>query len=90
MHVVIWGVAALLVGLAAWSWLSLFMASCTVLACSVVVEMAQGAYSRTRSVQFSDILGNTLGVMVGTGVVAAFSLAWMGGARLFGRRQPRI
>ena len=90
VHVVIWGVAALLVGLAAWSWLSLFMASSTVLASSVVLEMAQGAYSRTRSVQFSDIVGNTLGVMVGTGVVAAFSLAWMAGARLFGRRQPRI
>ena len=90
VHLVMWCVATVLVGLATWSWLSLFMASSTVLACSVVLEMAQGAYSRTRSVQFSDIVGNTLGVMIGTAVVAAFSLAWMVGARQFGRRQPRI
>ena len=90
VHLVMWCIAAVLVGLATWSWLSLFMASSTVLASSVVLEMAQGAYSRTRSVQFSDIVGNTLGVMIGTGVVAAFSLAWMVGARMFGRRQPRI
>ena len=90
VHAVMWCVAAVLVGLATWSWLSLFMAGSTVLASSVVLEMAQGAYSRTRSVQFSDVVGNTLGVMVGTGFVAAFSLAWMAGARLFRRRQPRI
>ena len=85
IHVLIWGVAALLVGLAAWSWLSLFMASSTLFASSVVLEMAQGAYSRTRSVQFSDIVGNALGVTVGTGLVAAFALTWMMGARVFSR-----
>ncbi len=90
VHLVMWCVAAVLVGLGTWSWLSLLMASSTVLASSVVLEMAQGAYSRTRSVQFSDIVGNTLGVMIGTAVVAAFSLAWMVAVRLSGRRQPRI
>jgi hypothetical protein len=89
IHVLIWGVAALLLGLAAWSWLSLLMAGSMVFASSVVLEMAQGAYSRTRSVELSDIVANGLGVVVGTCLVAAFSLLWMLGARLWGR-QPRI
>ena len=86
IHVVIWAVAALLVGLAAWSWLSLLMASTTVFAISVALEMAQGAYSRSRSVEFSDIVGNAVGVVGATVVVAGFSLVWMAGSRLFGRR----
>ena len=89
IHVLIWGVAAVLVGLAAWSWLSLLMANSTVFASSVVLEMAQGAYSRTRSVQFSDIVGNALGVVVGTCLVAALSVVWMVGARLFSRGSGR-
>jgi hypothetical protein len=85
IHVIIWGVAALLVGLAAWSWLSLFMASSTVFASSVVLELAQGAYSRTRAVQYSDIVGNAVGVVVGTCLVAAFSIVWMAAAMFFSR-----
>ena len=76
VHVAIWAVAALLVGLAMWSWASLVMGSATVLVASVALELAQGVYSRSRTVQFEDILGNTLGVVIGTGAVAAFSLAW--------------
>ena len=85
VHVLIWGVAAVLVGLAAWSWLSLLMASSTVFASSVVLELAQGAYSRTRAVQYSDVVGNAVGVAVGTCLVAAFSIVWMAGARVFSR-----
>ena len=89
VHVLIWAVAALLVGLATWSWLSLFMASSTVYASSVVLELAQGAYSRSRTVQFSDLVGNAVGVMIGSGVVAAFSLAWMIGLRVLSRGSAR-
>ena len=76
VHVAIWAVAALLVGLAMWSWASLVMGSATVLVAGVALELAQDAYSQSRTVQFEDMLGNTLGVMIGTGAVAAFSLAW--------------
>jgi hypothetical protein len=76
VHVVIWAVAALLVGLAMWSWASLVMASAAVLVASAGLELAQGAYSRSRTVQFEDLLGNTLGVAIGTCAVAAFSLLW--------------
>lgn len=76
VHVAIWAVAALLVGLAMWSWASLVMGSATVLVASVAMELAQGVYSSSRSVQFEDLVGNTLGVVIGTGAVVAFSLAW--------------
>jgi hypothetical protein len=89
VHVLIWGVAALLVGLAAWSWLSLLMASATLFATSVILEMAQGAYSRTRSVQFADIVGNAVGVAVGTGLVAVFAVLWLVSARLLSRGSGR-
>lgn len=82
VHVLIWAVAALLLGLAAWSWLSLFMAAATAFASSVALELAQGSYSR-RSVQLSDVVGNGLGVLIATGLVAAFSMAWTVGTRRY-------
>jgi hypothetical protein len=87
VHVVIWAVAALLVGLAMWSWASLVVGSAAVLVASAGLELAQQAYSRTRSVQFTDLMGNTVGVVTGTCAVAAFSVAW----RLLvnTRRSPR-
>lgn len=81
VHVLIWVVAALLLGLAAWSWVSLFMAASTAFATSVVLELAQGRYSR-RSVEFSDIVGNALGVLIGTAVVAVLSVLWAVGSRV--------
>ena len=87
VHVVIWAVAALLVGLAMWSWASLVMGSAAVLVTSAGLELAQQAYSRTRSVQLSDLMGNTLGVATGTCAVAAFSLAWR--LPVNTRRSPR-
>jgi hypothetical protein len=87
VHVAIWAVAALLVGLGMWSWASLVMASAAVLVASAALELAQQAYSRSRSVQMEDMLGNTLGVVTGMCAVAAFALVW----RLFfsTRRSPR-
>lgn len=85
VHLAIWAVAALLVGLAMWSWASLVMGSAAVLVASVGLELAQQAYTRSRTVQFDDIIANTVGVVAGTCAVAAFSLVW----RLFvTRRSP--
>ena len=87
VHVAIWAVAALLVGLAMWSWASLVVGSAAVLVASAGLELAQDAYSRSRTVQFEDLLGNILGVVTGTCAVAAFALLW----RLLvnTRRSPR-
>ena len=76
MHVLIWMVAALLVGLAAWSWISQFVASATVFASSVALELAQRTYSSSRTVQFQDVVANAVGVAAGTCLVAVFALAW--------------
>lgn len=76
VHVLIWAVAALLVGLAAWSWASLLLAGAGAFTASVVLELAQGRYSRSRSVQFDDVVANGAGVLVGTCAVAAFALVW--------------
>jgi multisubunit Na+/H+ antiporter MnhG subunit len=86
VHLAIWAVAALLVGLAMWSWASLVMGSAAVLVASIGIELAQQAYTRSRTVQFTDVLGNTVGIVTGTCAVAAFALVW----RLFlsTRRSP--
>jgi hypothetical protein len=76
VHVALWAVAALLVGLAMWSWASLVMGSAAVLVTSAGLELAQKAYTQSRTVQFEDLLGNTMGVVIGTGAVAVFTLAW--------------
>lgn len=76
VHVVIWAAAAVLVGLAMWSWASLAVGSAVVLAASATLELAQQEYSRLRTFQFNDLVANTLGVAAGTCAVAAFALVW--------------
>jgi len=76
VHIAIWGIAALLVGLGMWSWLSLAAAEGTVFASSVAFELSQRVLTRTRSVSLSDVIGNVTGVLVGTATVVAFVLAW--------------
>jgi hypothetical protein len=76
VHVAIWAVGALLVGLAMWSWASLVIGSAAVLVTSLGLELAQPAYTQSRSVQFSDVLGNIVGIVTGTCAVAAFALLW--------------
>jgi hypothetical protein len=83
IHVLIWAAAAVLVGLAMWSWASLVVSGAAVLVASVALELAQERYSRSRTVQFEDLVANTLGVAAGMCAVAAFALAWrlVGGLR---------
>jgi len=76
VHVLIWAVAALLVGLGMWSWVSLAVGSGTVFASSVVVELCQRTLTSARTVQLEDVVGNAVGVLTGTCAVAAFALAW--------------
>lgn len=76
VHVLIWAVAALLVGLATWSWFSLFLASGTVFGASVVLELSQHFLSRSRTVQLADVAANAVGVVTGLCAVAAFAVGW--------------
>jgi hypothetical protein len=74
--VAIWAVAALLVGLAMWSWASLVLASAAVLVASAGIELSQQSLTQSRTLQLQDLLGNVLGVVTGMCAVAAFSLLW--------------
>ena len=76
VHVVIWGVAAVLAGLAAWSWGSMLLGGIAVLGTSVALEAAQQFATTTRSVQESDIVGNALGVAAGLAAVTVLAVAW--------------
>ena len=87
IHVVIWAAAALLIGLAAWSWPSLLLASGLVFASSVALELAQRTYTSSRTVQFEDLVANAVGVVSGTAVVAGFALAWSAVSRGSGRSE---
>lgn len=86
VHVLIWGIAALVVGLASWSWFTLLFGSSAVFASSVAIELAQAGYSSTRRVQFVDAVANAVGVAIGTCVVVAFVLLWWVVSALVPRR----
>lgn len=86
VHLVIWAIAALLIGLAAWSWASLFLANGLVFVASLAFELSQPVLTSSRTVQVEDVMGNVVGVLIGTGAVAGFSLAWWAVST---RRSPR-
>ena len=76
VHLLIWAAAALLLGLAAWSWVALALAGGSVFALSVVMEVAQQTFTVSRTLQREDIAGNAVGVLCGVGAVAGFAVAW--------------
>jgi hypothetical protein len=76
VHVVIWAVATLLVGLAAWSWVSLYVVGGSVFLTSVAVELAQKVLTDSRTVQRQDVMANAVGVLCGLGAVSVFALIW--------------
>jgi len=76
VHVAIWATAAVLVGLAAWSWTSLLLANGMVFASSVALELAQRTATASRSASLGDVMGNAVGVIAGACAVAAFALLW--------------
>jgi hypothetical protein len=83
VHFGLWAVAMLVVGLAVWSWGGLVVASITVAATSLVLEVAQGRYSSSRAVEATDAAFNLLGVAVGAGAAAAVYVTIDGLGRLF-------
>ena len=87
VHIGVWGVAMLLVGLAVWSWRGLAVGAAIVLVVSAVVEVAQDRYTATRTFEVSDIAANAVGVAVGTLAAAGCYLLWSAVAQLFGARR---
>ena len=73
IHIIVWAVIALLVGLTMWSNRSLVASAIVVLLASVIAERAQAALTTTRELQLSDLVGNTLGVLAGVGLVTCLA-----------------
>jgi len=82
VHIVVWAIAMVLVGLTIWTWRGLLISSLAVLATSALVEIAQGVYSSSRVVERSDAMANAVGVVVGTLMAASAYVLWSVGAAL--------
>jgi hypothetical protein len=76
IHVVVWAVAMVFVGLAAWSWRSALVGAVGVFVLSTLIELSQEPLTATRNTQIGDIVANAVGVLLGLGVVAAMSWLW--------------
>jgi len=87
VHVAIWAIAVVFVGLALWTWRGLAIGATVVFGCSVVLEAAQGRYSASRVVERADVLANAAGVVVGVATVAGCFLLWSAAAALARPRQ---
>lgn len=85
VHIGVWAVAVILVGLTVWSWRGLALTAIVVFATSVATEIGQGRFSQTRSVEGGDIVANAIGTMVGVAVTACAYLAWSSAAALISR-----
>lgn len=76
VHAVVWAAITGLVALAIWTWTGLVVAIVGVFGFSVVVELAQGSFSSTRSVESVDIVANGVGVVAGAAAATVVLLGW--------------
>ena len=90
VHIGMWGAATLLIALTIWTWRGLLLASIATLTVSSVLEIAQGTFTKSRNVEFSDVMANAVGVAAGATTAATCFVVWSavsGFAR--GIRRPR-
>jgi VanZ family protein len=76
IHLGVWALAVFFVAMAVWSWRGLGVSAVCVFAYSVVVELAQGRLSDTRTVQLKDVVFNGLGIAVGVTVALVGFVVW--------------
>ena len=78
IHLFVWVVVTVLVGLAMWSNRSLLVSAVAVLVISILAERAQDLLTQTRDLQISDVVANAIGVSAGLGLVSglAILLGW--------------
>jgi hypothetical protein len=74
IHIVLWAVITVVVGLTMWSNRSLLASAIVVLMASVVAERAQEALTASREMQLSDVVANTIGVLAGLGLVTGLAI----------------
>ena len=76
IHVAVWASITGLVALAIWTWAGLVAAVFGVFGLSVVIELGQGRFSSTRSVESIDIVANAVGVAAGATAAAVVIVGW--------------
>lgn len=90
VHVLVWAVAAALVFLVAWSWLSVVGGTVLVVAAGVAIEVAQELLSDSRTAQARDVVANLVGIGLGIGVgLAIWAIARAVDARSLARAHSR-
>jgi hypothetical protein len=76
VHAVVWASITGLVALAIWTWVGLVGAIVGVFGLSVTVELAQGRFSSTRSVETVDVVANGVGVAAGAATAGVVFVGW--------------
>lgn len=74
VHVSVWAVVALLVGLTMWSNRSVLASAVTVFVGSVLAEWGQQVVTSTRNLQVPDIVANGFGTLAGLGLVCGIAI----------------
>ena len=74
LHAVVWGICTLLVAYAM-DWRDIWRVTTALFAWTVFVELTQPWFTEMRSRQFSDLLGNCLGILLITALVEVTSKA---------------
>ena len=88
VHIAVWAIVMLLVGATVWSWRWLLAATPIVIGLSAVVEVGQGRWADTRTVEGSDVVANGLGVVLGVTAAALLYLLWSAAASLLRPTPP--
>lgn len=86
VHIGVWGVAMLFVGLAVWTWRGLLIGAGLVFALSAAIEVAQQRVTRTRTFEIGDVVANGVGVALGTAVAACCYVLWSWAAGIVSAR----
>jgi hypothetical protein len=76
VHAVVWASITGLVALAIWTWVGLVGAMIGVFGLSVAIELAQGRFSSTRSVESVDVVANGVGVAAGAAAAGMVFVGW--------------
>lgn len=85
VHVALWAVVTVLIGLTIWTWRGLVFAVAVLVATSLGLELAQGRYAPSRNVEASDALANVVGIALGATAGGICYLVWSGGAAVVRR-----
>lgn len=82
LHVAVWAALAMVVALIGWTYWWLILSSAALATGSLALELAQGIYADTRSVELIDGVANLVGVATGSLLAALIIASYRVVARL--------